>query len=240
MTTRFAAAMTLGGVVLAAPGARAADAFGHAGTVAISAERLFGIVSSSDKETVDGQPGELTEYATSISLLSNSSGGSTTNYSFARVGVDVFAIDGLSFGAAVGFVTVSTSSKREANGVSLEEDGPTASGFVLAPRVGYAYMFTELLGIWPRAGITYVHAGASIERNGDSAEFSENQLALTLEVPLVIAPSPHAAITVGPTLDFGISGGTETTTTTAGTTTSTETNRKATDIGLQAGLAIAF
>jgi hypothetical protein len=240
MKKQFAFAVALSGVLLAAPGARAADGFGRAGSVAISAERMFGIVASSDTETVDGQPGEETDYATSVSLLSNPIGGLMSNYSFARVGIDVFAIQGLSLGAALGYVTVSTSSKAELNGASVEADGPTLNGFVFAPRVGYAYMFMDLLGIWPRAGITYVHAGSSYSNMGSSSETSANRLALTLEVPLVIAPSPHAAITVGPTLDLGLSGGSESETTTANTTVTTKTDHKATDIGLQAGLTIAF
>jgi hypothetical protein len=240
MTTRFAAAMTLGGVVLAAPAARAADGFGSAGKVAISAERLFGVVAGSDTEKVDGQPGESTSYSTSISLLSNPIGGLFSNYSFARVGVDVFPIQGLSLGAALGYVSISTSSKAEANGMSVENDGPTLNGFVFAPRVGYAFMFMDMVGIWPRAGITYVHVGSSFEQNGNSSESSENHLAFTLEVPLVIAPSPNAAITVGPTLDLGIGGGSKSETTLAGTTVTNESDHKATDIGLQAGLTIAF
>jgi hypothetical protein len=241
MKTQFAAAVVLGGILLAAPAARAADGFGSAGSVAISAERMFGIVAASDTTTVDGQPGKVTSYATTVSLVSNPTGGSLSSYSFARVGVDVFPIQGLSLGAALGYVAVSTSAKSEINGSSIEADGPTANGLVFAPRVGYAYMFMDLVGIWPRAGITYVWAGASdTDDMGNSAEASENRLALTLEVPLVIAPSPHAAITVGPTLDLGVSGGSETETTIASTTVTRKENHKATDIGLQAGIAIAF
>jgi hypothetical protein len=241
MKTELTAVVVASGILLAAPGARAADGFGSAGTVAISAERLFGIVASSDTETIDGQPGEQTGYSTTVSLLSSPYGGLLSSYSYPRVGVDVFAIQGLSLGAALGYVTISTSSKAELNGASVETDGPTLNGFIFAPRVGYAYMFMDLLGIWPRAGITYVSAGSSdTNEMGDSVETSTNRLALTLEVPLVIAPSPHAAITVGPTLDLGLSGGAETTTTIDGVSVTTKRDHKATDIGLQAGLTIAF
>jgi hypothetical protein len=71
-------------------------------------------------------------------------------------------------------------------------------------------------------------------------ESSGNLLAFTLEVPVVISPSPNAAITVGPTLDLGLSGGTESKRTAAGVTVTTKTNNKGTDIGLQAGLTVAF
>jgi hypothetical protein len=240
MKKQCASAVILGGVLLAAPGARAADGFGSAVTVAISAERMFGIVASSETGPRDGQPGERTEYATSVSLLSNPIRHEVSRYSFARVGIDVFPIQGLSLGAALGYVSVSTSEKVEVNGNSVEADGPTLNGFVFAPRVGYAYMFTDLLGIWPRGGITYVHLGTSYDELEDTSENSANRLALTLEVPLVIAPSPHAAITVGPTLDLGLSGSDESKLTIDGTTITTKTDQKATDIGLQAGLTIAF
>lgn len=239
MTTRFAAALVLGGVLLAAPGARA-EGFGSPLTVAISGERLFGIVSASDTETIDGQPGESTGYNTTVSLLSNPAGGLSSTYSFARVGVDVFVIQGLSVGAALGYVTVSSSSKVEANGASLEQDGPTSNGVVFAPRAGYAFMFLPIVGIWPRAGVTYVTAGSSFESMGNTAEASENRLAFTLEVPLVIAPSANAAITVGPTMDLGLSGGSENSQTIAGVTTTQKSDHKATEFGLQAGLTVAF
>jgi hypothetical protein len=180
--------------------------------------------------------------STSVSFLSSPVNGVFSNYSFARVGVDFFPIDGLSVGAAVGVFSVSTSSKVEGGGMTQEQDGPTLSGFVLAPRVGYGYMFIDMVGIWPRLGITYVKAGSSFESPVTNArgESSSNRLALSLDVPLVIVPATHAVITIAPTLDLGLSGGNKSSQTVGGVTMEQEEDAKATDIGLQAGLAIAF
>jgi hypothetical protein len=239
MTTRFAAKMILGGVVLAAPGARAAEGFGSPG-VAISAERMFGIVSTSTTVKEDGNPIEVTNRGTTVSLLSNSLGPFSSTYSSARLGIDGFVIQGLSVGAALGYVSTSTSTKIENQGSSLEEDGPTWHGFIFAPRVGYAHMFMDLVGIWPRAGITYVSFGNDETNGVNSYEYSSSRLALTLEVPVVISPAPHTAILVGPTLDLGLSGGNESTSKMGAVTTTNEEDAKSTEFGLQAGLAIAF
>jgi hypothetical protein len=91
------------------------------------------------------------------------------------------------------------------------------------------------------AGVTYVSIGASADDPlGGHYETRANRTALTLEVPLVIAPSPNAAILVGPTLDLGIAGGDESTQESGGVTMTVKSNNKATDFGLQAGIAIAF
>jgi hypothetical protein len=228
-------------VLLAAPSIRAEDKFGGAGQIVISAERLFGVVAASETQKADGSPVETTGKSTTISFLSQPAASAFTNYSFARVGVDFFPIDGLSLGAAIGVFSVSTSSEAEGGGTTVEQDGPTLTGFVLAPRVGYAYLFHPMVGVWPRGGITYVNAGGSYDSpTGGSSESSANRLAVSLDVPLVIVPAPHAAITVGPTLDLGVSGGNENEQTSMGVTTTTKADAKATEFGLQVGLAIAF
>jgi hypothetical protein len=106
---------------------------------------------------------------------------------------------------------------------------------------GYGYMFHEMVGVWPRAGITYVNVGGSYESpTGGTTESSGNRLAFTLELPLVVVPVTHAAITIGPMLDLGISGSNESKQTLAGMTTTQKAKGKATDFGLQAGLTLAF
>jgi hypothetical protein len=232
--------MAVGAALLVAPSAWA-DGFGSAGQVAVSAERLFGLVFANETEKVEGQTAERSGSSTTISLLSTPVAGLATTYSSPRIGVDVFVIQGLSIGAAIGYASVSTSSAIEDAGTTVEQDGPTLTGFIFAPRVGYAYLFADLLGIWPRAGVTYVSIGASADDPlGGHYETSANRTALTLEVPLVIAPSPNAAILVGPTLDLGIAGGDESTQESGGVTMTVKSNNKATDFGLQAGIAIAF
>jgi hypothetical protein len=174
-------------------------------------------------QTSDTAGGTTTESRTNINLLHNGEADRSTGYSTARIGFDYFPTDGLSLGAALGYFHVSASSTFEAGGVSSTTDGGSGDAFLFAPRIGYAFMFAASAGIWPRAGITYVTLSTD-------SNLSAHALALTLEAPLVLTPIPHVAFLIGPTLDLGLSGGTDN----GGTTTS----YKLTDIGLQAGLAI--
>jgi len=100
-------------------------------------------------------------------------------------------------------------------------------------------MFTPLLGIWPRGGITWLIA--SSESASGNTKTSSNRLALTMEVPLVITPVPHAGFTVGPTLDLGLSGSDEIKNTDdMGVTTTLKQDVVGTDFGIQAGLFVYF
>jgi hypothetical protein len=218
------AAVTL----LAAPAAWAED-FATQGQVAVSAERLAGLVWS--RQTTEVGESERTNKATSITLLSNRVTGLLSPYAQPRVGIDYFAIDGLSVGGAISYFTVSTSSEEDGED---DDDGATLSGFSLSPRVGYAFMFNETVGLWPRGGITYATTSTSID-DSDS-ETSANHLALSIEAPLVITPVEHVAFTIAPSLDLGLSGSEERP---RGDETE-EQDVTATDFGVQAGLLVYF
>ncbi|MGC4092527.1 MAG: hypothetical protein QM756_32545 [Polyangiaceae bacterium] len=112
--------------------------FGNAGELAISAERLVGVSRTASTTKVMG----IKEKSSTnrVNLLLNHNGDSR-GYSSPRLAFDYFAIDGLSLGASVGFSANSGDFKsREV---------------LVAPRVGYALMFSETVGIWPRLGIVY-------------------------------------------------------------------------------------
>jgi hypothetical protein len=114
------------------------------------------------------------------------------------------------------------------------------NAYLIAPRVGYAYLFTPMVGIWPRGGITFI--GASGENGSGSVETSQSMLAISLEAPLVITPVPHAGFTLAGTFDIGITGSEETTVRdeATGTEISQETDVTGSDFGLQAGLFLYF
>ncbi|HEY2408926.1 MAG TPA: hypothetical protein VGI10_23135 [Polyangiaceae bacterium] len=221
----------LAAAIVATPALASAQTFGHAGQLVVSAERLFGFVSNSVKMDDPGQP-EQTSHATSFELLGNLA---TTTYGFARIGIDYFVIDGLTLGGSLAYVHASTSA--ESGGVSA--DGPTTSGFLVMPRVGYAAMFNDTVGIWPRGGFTYLSATATSPNNLGSADVTRS--AITLEAPLIISPVPHTGFLIGPTLDLGVGGSDKATiVNVAGVSTTTSGDRKATDIGVQAGLFVYF
>lgn len=213
--------------------AHAQERFGKQGQFAVSAERLFGVVHSTQTATqADGT--EDTENFTQVSLLSTQFGSFATIYTTPRVGLDYFIIDGLTLGAAFGVFSVSSTVSRAGN---PDVDGPTVNGVIVAPRIGYAYMFTDVVGIWPRGGITYWAFGTK-DNTGPPDETSVHLLALTLEAPLVISPVPHAGFLVSPIFDIGLSGSTERKDGQTGVTTSRDF--KATEYGLEAGMFLYF
>jgi hypothetical protein len=236
------AALTGTLALLAASSAWAQDEFATQGTLALSADRLFGFTLT--KSTTETDAGvKTTNTETTISLLGR---GASSPYSVPRLGIDGFVTDGLSLGGSLIFATQSSDSETESGGQSVSEDGPTSRVFVIAPRVGYGVMFDDVFGIWPRGGITYYTSSAKVEDvnpfDGTPIEVdvSINGLALTLEVPLVISPVPHVALTIGPTLDLPLTGTNETEITAGGTTTTTKEDSTIFEFGIQAGLLAWF
>jgi hypothetical protein len=138
--------------------------------------------------------------ATTFSLFSNGFAGVAVNpYDWPRVAFDYFVTKGISLGGAV-------SLSRTTFGDN------SVNAFQIAPRVGYATMVGPWLGVWPRVGVTYLYSASN-----------EKFLALTVDALAAILVAPHLAITLGPTLDVGLTG-----------------NPKITTVGVYFGLAIPF
>ncbi|MFZ5892095.1 MAG: hypothetical protein ACOY0T_13650 [Myxococcota bacterium] len=184
--------------------------FGNAGEFAISAERLVGVSRTARETNIGGVKDKNSVNRANILLNQN---GDPYNYSHARLGFDYFVIDGLSVGTAIGFSTNSGDNKyRE---------------FLVAPRVGYALMFSDSIGIWPRLGLTYQDQKTPIGVSGI--------LAVTVEANLVIVPVEHTALTIGPTLDATIAGKLNPRGSEFG-----KSDYKQDELGLQTGLTIFF
>jgi hypothetical protein len=115
--------------------------------------------------------------------------------------------------------------------------------FLIAPRVGYALMFSDMFGIWPRGGITFFSRKVSQQNfnagTGGTTEQTDsvNGFSLTVEVPFIISPVEHIGITIAPTLDFPITGSGSREETGQPTVDSTV---KTTDFGISAGLLTWF
>jgi len=203
-----------------------AQDFSAKGQLAISAERLFGFYHDSATTTVGGV--QSTVKSDSFTLLSSpvGLGGSPTwTYGAPRVAGDYFIIDHLSLGGALGYSHISVSNPFGANAtVSTSGDS-----FLFAPRVGYAFAFNNIVGIWPRGGFTY--------RTLSAGNQSAHDFALTLEAPFFFTVIPHVAFWAGPTLDIGLGGGASNTNG-AGQTTTVDFN--STEIGIQTGLVAYF
>jgi hypothetical protein len=156
--------------------------FGNSGEVAISAERLLGYASTSWKMKLKNAP-DPKDTVSHLNLLVNANGDVAT-YSAPRVAFDYFVTDGLSLGASIGF-----------SAASGEEN---YREFLFNPRIGYAYMFGAVVGVWPRVGVTYQDQKAPIGKVA--------LLAVSVEASLVVVPAEHVAITLGPTFDGGLVG----------------------------------
>jgi len=194
-----------------------AQDFSAKGQLAISAERLFGFVH--DSATLDGN----TTKTDTISLLSSplivGSSGVWGGFGTPRVAGDYFVIDHLSVGGAIGYAHWSVSTPNGPVTTSVDADS-----FTFAPRAGYFFGFTDIVGIWPRAGFTY--------KTYSSGNNSGHDLALTIEAPFMFTVIPHVAFWGGPTLDVGLSGSQSQK---VGTTTRS-VDFNATEIGIQTGL----
>ena len=201
--------------------------------MAFSADRLFGINANSSTEKVEqnGQSAETKESTTTIALLwgSSSSGGTVGNPSaIPRLSFDYFVMDGLSVGGSLGYFAASGT--VEAGG--QKNDLTKVSGWAFAPRVVYALMFTDMIGFWPRGGITYWNAGSETQGT-NKVTTTASGFDLNIEAPFIITPTPHFAFTAGPLLDFGVSGSVKTD---PNPTNAPEPSLKHTNFGLAFGI----
>jgi hypothetical protein len=141
--------------MLAGAGASAEDeaaAFGGKGHGAISAERTFGFVRADMTTSAGGT--DRTTHANAFSLLGNGLG-LLTLYVQPRLAFDFFATQGFSLGAAATYFRVSESTDVPAGQPAASS--PVLSGYVLAPRVGYAFAISRIVSLWPRLGFTFAH-----------------------------------------------------------------------------------
>ena len=169
--------------------------FGKQGSVSLGAERLFGLSHASDGGAS----------ITTISLIGSSGNElSVAPYGVPRIGFDYFVLDGLSLGLGAEFANISP------------ENASSVTILGLNPRVGYAVRASDVLSLWPRAGISYVHLSTGDPAPADSRYL----LAATIELQVVVTPVRHFGFLIGPTVDIGVAA----------------TGSKLTQYGLQAGL----
>jgi hypothetical protein len=124
----------------------------------------------------------------------------------ARVGLHYFPWNRVSLGGTVGFEAVSGSNTYQDNPGTWTTDVPTENTFVLSPRVGYALMFTESVGLWFRGGIGYERTKRRFGVEGNN--YSRDSLGVaSADVLFIFSPLPHLGILVGPTGDRSFIGG---------------------------------
>ena len=168
------------------------DRFASKGTAAFSADRMFGFGVShvSIDPEAPGAP-DVDDDVTHFTFAWRGRG-SPTPFDVPRLGFDYYIIDGLSLGGSIGYASYSSD---EDPGLFGEY-----SDFIFAPRIGYTWMFSRVVGFWLRGGLTY-HA-TSVE--GDDGD--ESGLAFTAEPTFVFAVTPHFGFTAGVNADFDLVG----------------------------------
>jgi hypothetical protein len=262
--------MALGLTARGASAQAVGAAFGHRGSVAISAERLLGVyvlnaeVEQNGTATFGGPGGgavvninrKIESDTTTFVLLGNDDAAGPA--SLPRLAVDFFVIDGLSIGGSLLYWhdsqendTTGTNQGPGGGGpnpidrVHVETDRTT---WGIAPRVGYAYMFTPTLGIWPRGGFSYVSSKTetttqTIDAQDGSVDQEDTDQTLSaflfdLEGLFVLAPFEHVAFGVGPFFQISLTGDAETNSTP--NPTHLEGDLKATSFGVTSALIAWF
>jgi hypothetical protein len=89
--------------------------------------------------------------------------------------------------------------------------------FSIGPRIGYNLAFTDMVGLWPKIGVSYSHTDVSMDLPSvDDVDRSRNapgdHITLNLFAPLMFHPVPHFFVGFGPFLDADLSGNNRTTT----------------------------
>lgn len=213
MRTALVASLACAAMLSAATAS--AQSINQEGTLAFSADRLFGFYTYSATSENDDTNTERKVSGTQFNFLWGSpmTGSDTFPLNVAaipRLSVDYFVTDGLNVGGSLGLVITNGEVENTVAGSGATSDLPSVTAFAFAPRVGYLYMFNETLGIWPRGGFTFVHQSTSSESSvGQTVvenEVSTNLWDLNIEGMLVITPVDNFAFVVGPVLDIGIAG----------------------------------
>lgn len=206
---------------------------GEKGQLAVGAERLMGFTHTT--QTEENEFGKQTRSINNLSLLGSPLSGFTTAYSAPRIAFDYFPTDGFSVGGSISYSHVGFNYETEPTTGESSDDSSTYSTFALSPRIGYAHMFSDSVGIWPRGGVTYIRISTEYD-DGDS---NSSMLALSVEAPFLFTPVDNVAITFGPTLDYGLSMSGESTDS-DGETTEDDDDNPPHEFGAQAGITVFF
>ncbi len=176
-------------------------------------ERLFGFAKTTGRVVIDegSVKTERDLENTSFYFLGGNSQSETESfagpYVVPRLGLDYFVVDRVSVGAAFTYASDSGKFDQTVSGQNgRQQFDVSQSSILIAPRAGYAYMFSEVAGIWPRVGVSYASIKSVHDDGQDKQESTQNMFALGVEALLVILPVSHAGFTVGPTVDFPLYG----------------------------------
>jgi hypothetical protein len=165
-------------------------AYGDRGNISIGAERLFGFYSNHESVEFPAPLADLSTTSSQIGLFYQQP---SSAFAIPRLTFDYFIADHFSLGTALGYYQTDPD-----DNVRDKENG-----FILAPRVGYAFLFSDKFGVHPHGGFTYVYNGVHFENDDET---SESQLAVSLDGTFFYMPAPNVGFTASLVLDLGLTG----------------------------------
>lgn len=192
-------------VALAMSAQAGAQTLGEQGQFIISADRVMGFTHEAETFDPDAPAPEQTTTTNNFAFLGQ--GDVLSEFTWPRVSFDYTIIDGLTLGGSLAFWTQSGEVETETPFGSASDDTPSQTRFLLAPRVGYIFMFSEHVGIWPRGGFSFFTG--STEDPETDADISRSGFGFNVDIPFVFVPLPHTAIYVGPAFDVSLGAGGE-------------------------------
>lgn len=205
---KLAASIAAGGAVFAIAATASAD-LGEQGSMALSADRLFGITSYSvtGEPDIDGaEEAEIT--GTNMSLLwgvSPSVGfeGITIPVpgTIPRLSFDFFVAESLSLGGSLGYY--SFSGEVDPGGDADKYDLDKVTALALAPRVGYVIPLADAVYLWLRGGLTYMSVTVDPDEGDD---VDGNVMQANLEGAFVFGIGENFGFHVGPAADLPLGG----------------------------------
>jgi hypothetical protein len=180
--------------------AEAQSRFGDKGTLAITGENLFALESARVNETqVDG---DHTDVVNRFGLLYTVGMLSPRG---PQVGAHYFIIPSLSLGGTIGYESRGGSHTQPDRGVMVTRNNDDESTFLFMPKVGYAIMFSQVVGVWFRGGLGYFRHGVS-DATDTRLKSSQAYGLLSADALLVVTPLQHFGFFVGPQADFSLTG----------------------------------
>jgi hypothetical protein len=191
-----AIAIGIGALLVPISHAEAAPGFGAPASVALGVEDVTGYYSRSLKYW--DRNDRTVELSRSNLSLAFATGG-------VRLSIHYFILQSLSLGGTLGFESGSGSNTYQDNPGTWTADVPTESRLVIAPRVGYALMFTDKVGIWFRGGIGYERMKRRLGEAGEN--YARDSLAVaSADVFFIWSPVSHLGFLIGPTGDLSFVG----------------------------------
>jgi hypothetical protein len=192
------AAGAAAGVFLAREGdAQAQARFGEKGQLAITGENLFSLGTERYGDSFVNGDGSVT--VNRFGFLYSQCGLSPR---CPQIGGYYFVIPSLSIGGTIGYESRGGSTSRPmGNGVIVTQNLADESSFVFNPKVGYALMFGQVVGLWLRGGLGFFHGGSS-----DPNNHTHTYWYLSGDADLVVSPFQHFAFYAGPQFDLSFAG----------------------------------